>query len=109
MFTVRGGKTMLTATEETQAQVSTEGNSNALRQRRYRLRKQYEASGNANLYVACQECEAAIKPSYHRGFCPGGACRKRYYKRVQVTHVCRITRAAAQLSEAILVQGLRLA
>jgi hypothetical protein len=98
---------MLTATVETQAQVSTEEKSNALRQRRYRLRKQYEESGNANLYVVCRECEAAIKPSYHRGFCPGGACRKLFYKRVQVTHVCRITRAAAQLSEAILVQGVR--
>ena len=98
---------MLTATEETQAQVSTEEKSNALRQRRYRLRKQHEASGNANLYVACRECDAAINPSYRRGFCPGGTCRKRYYKRVQVTRVCRVTRSAAQLSEAILVQGVR--
>jgi hypothetical protein len=98
---------MLTAAEETQAQVSTEDKSNALRQRRYRLRKQYEASGNANLYVACQECDAAIKPSYRRGFCPGGGCRKLFYKKVQVTRVCRITRADALLSEAILVQGIR--
>jgi hypothetical protein len=97
----------MSATEETQAQVCAEEKSNALRQRRYRLRKQYEASGNANLYVACQECEAAINPSYRRGFCPGGACRKRFYKRVQVTRVCRITRAAAQLSAAILAQGVR--
>jgi hypothetical protein len=98
---------MLTATEETQAQVSTNGKSNALRQRRYRLRKQYEASGNANLYVVCRECDATIKPSYCRGFCPGGSCRKRYYTRVQVTCVCRVTRSAAQLSEAILIQGIR--
>jgi hypothetical protein len=98
---------MLTATEATQAQVSAEEKSNALRQRRYRLRKEYEASGNANLYVVCQECNAAIKPSYRRGFCAGGTCRKRHYKRVQVTHVCRVTRAAAQLSEAILAQGVR--
>jgi hypothetical protein len=105
MLTVPGGNKMLTVTEETQARVSTEDKSNALRQRRYRLRKQYEASGNANLYVACRECDAAIKPSYRRGFCPGGACRKLFYKKVQVTHVCRVTRAAAQLSEAILVQG----
>jgi hypothetical protein len=97
----------MSATEETQAQVCTEEKSNALRQRRYRLRKQYEDSGNANLYVACRECDAAIHPSYRRGFCRGGTCRKRYYKRVQVSHVCRVTRADAQLSEAILVQRVR--
>jgi len=98
---------MLTATEATQAQVSAEEKSNALRQRRYRLRKQHEASGNANLYVACRECDAAINPSYRRGFCPGGTCRKLFFKNVQVTRVCRITRADAQLSEAILAQGVR--
>ena len=97
----------MTATSATQAQVSTEGNSNALRQRRYRLRKQNKASGGANLHTACRECGKAIKPSYCRTFCPGGGCRKLFYKKVQVTHVCRITRADAQLSEAILVQGIR--
>lgn len=100
-------KTMLTATEATQVQVSAEEKSNALRQRRYRLRKQYEASGNANLYVACRECDAAINPSYRRGFCPGGTCRESYYKRVQVSHMCRVTRSAADLSEAILAQRVR--
>src|SRR5438270_1478251 len=39
---------------------------------RYRLRKQrqWEASGEAFLYINCRFCGEAIKPSYSRGFCP---------------------------------------
>ncbi len=40
----------------------------AIKQRRYRLRKQFEESGHSPLYLVCRECSEPIKPSYRRGF-----------------------------------------
>jgi hypothetical protein len=74
----------------------------AIRQRRSRVRRLFENSGNAFLYVACRECDAPIKPSFQRGFCPGGHCRKQFFKKIQVPTVIALTFADQSLSEAVL-------
>ncbi|MGH9642325.1 MAG: hypothetical protein ACRD3Q_07845 [Terriglobales bacterium] len=75
------------------------------RQRRYRLRKQWKASGLAPLHTCCRECGVAIKPSYHRGFCAkstGRDCREKFFQNVQVQRVVPIYRGDAALSESVL-------
>jgi len=75
----------------------------AIRQRRSRARRMYEASGDAYLFTNCRQCDAPIKPSFSRGFCPGGACRKRFFHDdVRVTRVVPITQATARVSESVL-------
>jgi hypothetical protein len=75
----------------------------AVRQRRSRARRMYEASGDAYLFTNCRQCDAPIKPSFSRGFCPGGACRKRFFRDdVRVARVVPITRVMARTSESVL-------
>jgi hypothetical protein len=74
----------------------------AVKQRRHRLRKQFEESGNAFLFIECRECSKPIKPSYKRGFCPGGACRNVFFKKVQVRTVVRLGAVSKRLSEDLL-------
>ena len=75
----------------------------AIRQRRSRARRLYEASGAACLFTACRQCGAPIKPSFSRGFCPGGVCRKQFFRdAVRVTRVVPITRTTARMSESVL-------
>jgi hypothetical protein len=62
----------------------------------------YAATGEAFLYVTCRECDKPIKPSFHRGFCKGGACRKKFFKKVQVRRVIPITQVDRELSQAVL-------
>ncbi len=78
----------------------------AVRQRRSRARRMFENSGDAFLYVACRECDAPIKPSFRRGFCHGGHCRKQFFKKVQVQSVIALTFADQSLSEAVLMAGV---
>lgn len=75
----------------------------AIRKRRSRIRKLFEASGSAFLYVECRECGKPIKPSFKRGFCPGGTCREAFFKKVQVPTVVRLTAEDKQLSERVLI------
>jgi hypothetical protein len=75
----------------------------ALKQRRYRLRRDYENSGEALLFTECRHCSAPIKPSYKRGFCPGGACREQFFRDVQVRRVIPITAAMRSASENLLI------
>lgn len=77
---------------------------NASRQRRRRQRL-YEASGDAFLFIVCRECGRPIEPSFKRGFCPrstGRACRKNFFKTVQVPTVCGLTLLDQTLSAAVL-------
>ena len=77
---------------------------NALRQRRRRQRL-YEASGDAFLFIVCRECGRPIEPSFKRGFCPrstGRTCREKFFKKVQVPTVCRLTLTDQRLSTAVL-------
>jgi hypothetical protein len=68
------------------------------RQRRYHLRKEYEASGDAFLFTECRECGASIKPSYKRGFCANdGKCRDAFFKKVQVRGFVRIKHQISDL------------
>lgn len=76
--------------------------SNAERQRQLRIRRRYEATGEAWLYTHCRECGTSIRPSFRRGFCPGGKCRKLFLRRVQVPRVCRLTLLDQNLSTAVL-------
>lgn len=76
--------------------------SNAERQRQLRIRRRYEASGEAWLFTQCRECGTSIRPSFCRGFCPGGKCRKLFSRRVQVPRVCRLTLLDQNLSTAVL-------
>lgn len=73
----------------------------ALRQRRYRQRC-WERSGEAWLFVVCRQCGAPIKPSYKRGFCPGGKCRTEFFELVQVPNVVRITWEMHNISTRVL-------
>jgi hypothetical protein len=77
----------------------------AQKQRRYRLRKQqrvWEASGNAWLFIECRECGKPIKPSFQRGFCPGGQCNQAFFEKVQVPIVIYLDAQAKQVSERVL-------
>ena len=77
----------------------------AQKQRRYRLRKQqqaWEATGEAWLYIECRECGKAIKPSYRRGFCPGGQCREAFFEKTQVPQVIYLDAQAKKISEHVL-------
>ena len=74
--------------------------------RRYRLKKQrqaWRASGEAFLYTECMYCAAPIKPSFVRGFCPGGHCRQEYLQAVPIHRVVPITgfdrRVSARVAE----------
>jgi hypothetical protein len=78
-------------------------NGNAERQHRLRIRRAFEASGKAFLYLECRECGKPIKPSFQRGFCPGGACREAFFKKVQVLTVVRLTSVDKAVSERVLV------
>jgi hypothetical protein len=76
----------------------------AEKQRRYRLRQQqraWVATGNARLYVECRECGKAIKPSYRRGFCPGGQCKQAFFEKVQVPHVIYLGQQAKEIAERV--------
>lgn len=73
----------------------------AIRQRRYRQRC-YERSGEAWLFVVCRQCGVPIKPSYKRGFCPGGKCRTEFFELVQVPNVVRITWEMHNISTRVL-------
>jgi hypothetical protein len=78
---------------------------NAARQRRLRIRRRFEASGDAWLFTHCRECGAPIEPSFSRGFCPrktGKQCRKNFFKKIQVLTVVPVTFADRNLSEAVL-------
>lgn len=78
---------------------------NALRQRRFRIRRRFESTGEAWLFTHCRECGAPIEPSFRRGFCPratGRKCRKKFFEKVQVPTVVRVTLADQSLSEAVL-------
>ena len=78
--------------------------SNALRQRRHRQRL-YEASGDAFLFTECHECGRSITPSFRRGFCSrntGRSCHKNFFKKVQVSTVCKLTLLDQRLSMAVL-------
>jgi hypothetical protein len=74
----------------------------AIRQRRSRARRMFEKSGKAVLYVVCRECHAPIKPSFLRGFCPGGKCRKEFFTKVQVTTVVPVTANERRLIDSLL-------
>jgi hypothetical protein len=76
----------------------------AVKQRRYRLRREFETSGKAPLYTHCRECGAPIKHSYRRGFCLGGSCKRAFFRKVQVTQVVKIKRPV-QPDEISLWQG----
>jgi hypothetical protein len=78
----------------------------AIKQRRHRL-KQFEQSGKAPKYNFCRECGKPIKESYRRGFCPGGACRDAFFKKVQVTHFVRLDIADQELSQQVLSDSER--
>jgi hypothetical protein len=79
---------------------------NAERQRRLRIRRRFEATGEAWLYTQCRECGEPIEPSFARGFCPrstGRVCRKNFFfKRVQVRGWMPVTSADRSLSRAVL-------
>jgi len=84
--------------------LKSEPKSNALRQRRLRIRRRFEATGEAWLFTHCRECGAPIEPSFSRGFCPrttGRACRKEFFKKVQVRGWLTITFADRSLSQAV--------
>jgi hypothetical protein len=75
--------------------------------RRYRLRKirrEYQNSGEAFLHTECLMCSKPIKPSYRRGFCPGGVCRDRYLNAKPVHRVVPITRLDRAVSTRIATQ-----
>lgn len=77
----------------------------AEKQRRYRLRKQrqaWEATGLAWLYIECRECSKPIKPSFQRGFCPGGQCRQAFFEKVQVPAVIYLDAQAKDVSQRVL-------
>jgi len=70
--------------------------------RRYRLRKQHQELGPVGcLYTHCRYCDREIKPSYLRGFCPGGECRDSYFKTVRVLRLVPITIIDNQISTRI--------
>jgi hypothetical protein len=48
------------------------------RQRRDRLKRQHKANPGLALHDHCHWCNARIKLSFHRVFCPGGECRRAY-------------------------------
>lgn len=74
----------------------------AAKQRAYRLRQQRKARPFAGVYSACRECGAPITPSLCRHFCKGGKCRRKFFSKVQVPTVCRLTLLDQTLSEAVL-------
>jgi hypothetical protein len=74
---------------------------NAERQHRLRIRRKFEESGEAFLYIECRECGKPIKPSFRRGFCQGGSCRKAFFKKVQVLTVVRLDAQGKAISERV--------
>jgi hypothetical protein len=77
-------------------------NRNAAKQRAYRLRRQKKERPFVDIHSACRECGTAITPSMCRHFCKGGRCRRRFFNRVQVLTVCRLTVLDQSLSTAVL-------
>lgn len=76
-------------------------NGNAERQHRLRIRRKFEDSGEAFLYVECRECGKPIKPSFRRGFCKGGACREAFFKKVQVPTFIRLDAEGKAVAERV--------
>jgi hypothetical protein len=64
--------------------------------RHYLKRQQLQASGEAFLFTECRECGKPIEDSYTRGFCPGGACRKAFFKKVQVRSWVKIKQQVSE-------------
>jgi hypothetical protein len=85
----------------------------AEKQRRYRLRKQADQLGMDTPYTECQWCSKPIKPSFVRGFCPGGKCRRQLSKQAEdeakakagVLRVIPIDSASHYISQAVLEGG----